>query len=504
MKRSYWIKETSVAYTSLSDSIHVDTLVIGGGMCGLMSAYYLSHTDRRIALVEAERIGQGASGRNTGKLSAQQGFLYSDLIKTHGEAKARLYYEANRDAITALEDLINDEKINCQFRRVDAMLMALDEREQEALEKERQAYDALRIPYEVVTQPPYEMPFVKGLRMMKQAQFHPYHFMLELAQRMHQNGVAIHEHSPVTAINKQKEGYAITCNNCTIHAKSIIMATHFPISDHGNLFFTKVDFVQGDLLAAKSAYPLHDTMMINIDSDHIFSARTQIDDDGSALAILSGNQHHAGFMTLEDHDRWVKMRTRQFQLKQPILTWRNQDYVSHDRLPFIGNLIADDPSIQFASGFGKWGNTMSVVAAKTMVANLLVEMTPYAALFAPHRRQVIFQSSYFLGNMKMIKHYLTSHIKPFFPDHYPFHVRTFHENGTVYGAVEKDGKLSIVNIRCPHLGCILNYNAVDETWDCPCHGSRFTYDGKLIKGPADQDLHDIEEAPNTIDPHIID
>lgn len=428
---SVWAKTaTPISFEPLSGNRRTDVLIIGGGMAGILCAHALKTAGVDYLLVEADRIGRGITQNTTAKITAQHGLLYHRLIVSLGEEKARLYWEANREALEAYRRLC--ATIDCDFEEKDAFVYAMTDRRK--IEKEAEAYRKLGIPGGPVCDLPLPFPTAGAVRMENQAQFHPLKFLYSIAKDLR-----ILEHTKVLELKPQE---AVT-DRGRIRAKHILVTTHFPfINKHGG-YFLKLYQHRSYVIALEGA---EDPKGMYVDEDlKGLSFRTY-----GGLLLLGGGSHRTGkqggdWKELSDFAR------RHYPHAKEVARFATQDCMSLDGVPYIGRYGKHTPNLFTATGFNKWGMTSSMVAAKILADLVQGKDNRYASLFSPSRS--VLHPQLAVNAAESVLHLLT----PTAP-------------------------------RCPHLGCALVYNKQEHSWDCPCHGSRFTDRGELIDNPATDDM----------------
>ncbi|MGN1001404.1 MAG: FAD-dependent oxidoreductase [Oscillospiraceae bacterium] len=427
---SLWKKETSLPrFEPLRGGIKTDVLIIGGGMAGLLCAHFLKEAGVDYALVEAETICSGVTGSTTAKITSQHGLIYADLLRRFGEEKARLYYEVNQAAIEKYRRLCAD--MDGGFEEKDAYVYSLDgeeklHRELEALERigaEASFAETLRLPF----------PTAGAVRFPHQAQFHPLRFAAAIAE-----GLTIYEHSPVREL---APGTAST-DGGRIRAENILVCTHFPFLNRHGFYYLKM-YQNRSYAAAFTGAPDPGGMYLD-ESGKGLSFRSF----GDKL-ILGGGAHRTGkptggWSSIEDFVR------RNYPDAREVCRWAAQDCMSLDGVPYIGPYSASTRGLYVATGFNKWGMTGSMVAAQLLTDLVLGRENPYAELFSPSR--TILRPQLAVNGFEAVTGWLTPTAK-----------------------------------RCPHLGCALKWNSQERSWDCPCHGSRFQENGKLLDNPATGD-----------------
>ena len=427
---SIWTKTTQLPqFEPLRSDLNTDILIIGGGMAGLLCAYKLAQTGVDYTLVEAGRICGGITKNTTAKITSQHGLIYDKLIREFGVERARLYLEANQEALEEYRTLC--KSIDCEFQDKDAFVYSLDSRKK--LDQELKALDKLGFGAEFVTDIPLPFPTAGAVKFPRQAQFHPLNFIAAITK-----GLRLFEHTKVLELGP---GRAVT-NGGTISAGKIIVATHFPILNKHGGYFLKLYQHRSYVLALKNA-PDVNGMYLDEDEKGL-SFRNYGD-----LLLLGGGSHRTG----KEGGGWQELERfscRDYSDAQIVARWATQDCMTLDGVPYIGPYSKGTVGLYVATGFNKWGMTSSMAAAAVLTDLVLERKNPYSELFSPSRTMLRPQLA--VNSLESALGILT----PTVP-------------------------------RCPHMGCALKYNAAEHSWDCPCHGSRFGEDGTLIDNPATGD-----------------
>lgn len=474
-QESIWIKQGKRLNASkLNQDIHCDVLIVGGGICGLTSAYFLAHQIRNIVLIEADRIAYGASGRSTGKVTSQHGCIYSKLLKQHGKEKARAYYEANEAAIDSICAIVDEHAIDCGLCEKDSVVACMSVDKTKEITAEMNALDELEIPYEIIREG--EIANVRlGIRFKRQAAFDPYRYCLGLAKVIQARGVHVYEHSPAVAF----EDHAVIVNQHRITYKQMILATQFPLTDPMHKYALCMSPYQSVL----AAYPQAEVMNEQIITvDEVTRTLNTLKQGDEAILLAGGFEHRCGIDTMKMMRNMGTCLDLQFAC-EPLCMWTSQDYTSADHLPLIGELSKD---IYFASAFNKWGNTNGTIGAKLLSALILNETSNYADLFNPQRASLFMNGKIVQENIKTAQAFIASKLmksKQLLPEKEEACVTKIgtHPYG-IYRSI--DDELYLVDIICPHMKCTLHFNSIEKTWDCACHGSRFHVDGTIIKAPS--------------------
>ena len=413
-------------FAPLEGDLKTDVLVIGGGMAGLLCAYWLDRAGVDYALVEAGRLCGGVTGNTTAKLTFQHGLIYARLLREFGLGRARLYLEANRAALGQYRELCREA--GCDFQERDAYVYALTDRRK--LDRELEALERLGFPAEFSRTPALPMPTAGAVKFTKQAQFHPLKFAAAIAK-----GLRIFEGTKVLEL---APGRAVT-NRGTVTAENIVAATHFPLLNKHGAYFLKLYQARSYVLALENV-PEVGGMYVD-EGEKGLSFR-----DYKGFLLLGGGGHRTGkkgggWRELED---FAKRRYPQAGIAA---RWAAQDCMTLDGVPYVGRYSRGTKGLYVATGFNKWGMTSSMAAARLLADLLQGKENPWAELFSPSRRVLRPQLAANAWESTM-------------------------------------GLLTPTVPRCPHMGCALKYNPQEHSWDCPCHGSRFGEDGELLDNPA--------------------
>ena len=431
MMVSVWEKDAPrVQFDSLKgNKKSTDVLIIGGGIAGILCAYKLKNAGIDCILVEAANICGGITKNTTAKITLQHGLIYNKLLKRFGEDKARLFAEAQAKAIKEYARICKD--IDCDFENSDSYVYALDDRKK--LEREVAALERIDVKAELSQA--QELPFsiAGAVRVREQAQFHPLKFLYAIAKDL-----PIYEHTKIVELMPRKalteQGY--------ITYKKLIVATHFPMLNKHGLYPLKLYQHRSYVIALRGAGEINGMYVDECDKG--LSFRRYAD-----LLLLGGGGHRTGkkggcWQELED------FAGKYYKNAEIVDKWATQDCMTLDAMAYIGQYSKSTPDMFVATGFNKWGMTNAMVAADILCGLVQDKQSPYAEVFSPFRT--------------MLRPQLA--------------INTF--ESTI-------GILTPTAPRCPHLGCALKYNRVEHTWDCPCHGSRFSESGELIDNPATDD-----------------
>ncbi len=504
---SYWIDSTpQTDYPRLEEDIDVDIAIVGGGIVGITSAFLLKKQGLKVAVVEANRILQGTTGHTTAKITSQHSLIYAKLEKEMSKELAHQYAEANESAIRMVASIAEEYRIDCDFSWRPAYVYAQSAQNVKAIEDEARAASNFGIKASCIDTIPLPISIKAALRFDKQAQFHPLKYLKVLAQHIPGQGSAIYEQT--AAVNIQDDPVAVvTRNGQKITAAKIIIATHFPFFDGGGMYFTRIHAEKSYITAIRIEDQFPEGTFINAESP-VRSLRSQSDGDGE-LILLAGENHKTGDgQNLNVHYKnLLDFAHETFEVRDVICRWSTQDCMTLDSVPYVGNLTSRNPNLYVATGFGKWG--MSNGTASAMILSDLITKgdNPWAPVYNPSRFNLSSLKTFVIENADVAKEYVAGKTEtlPGNIDISKGEARAVDIEGQRLGAFRDDmGELHLVDLTCTHLGCELKWNDAERTWDCPCHGSRFDYDGDIIEGPAFNHLQPPGTCPNQVEARIFE
>ena len=458
----------------LKGNIEAEIAVIGAGLAGLLAASALQEAGHRTIVLEANRIASGQTRNTTAKITSQHGMIYRRLIDTVGKSKARQYAMANEAAVETYRRLIAEENIDCSFEERSAFVYGNDGKE---LEAEAEAASSLGLPASFVRETALPFPTAGAVRFAHQAQFHPLQFIDHIARPL-----TVYENTSALRVEDDQ----IETTGGQVRAKQIVFACHYPFVNFPGMYFARMHQERSYVLALESASRV-DGMWIG-SGEGAFSFRNYKD-----LLLLGGGGHRCGENRAGGkYELLRKMAKSWFPDSREIAHWSAQDCVSADGIPYIGRYAESRPNWYVATGFHKWGMTSAMASAMLLRDLICGRENPYADVFAPDR----FDAKTLTGIAAEGGQAVKGLAKELFqipaeraaeiPGGHGGVVLLHGEKVGVYKT--EDGRLYPVDIRCPHLGCQLEWNPDERSWDCPCHGSRFDRFGHLISGPAQEDL----------------
>ncbi|MDD3693604.1 MAG: FAD-dependent oxidoreductase [Oscillospiraceae bacterium] len=455
----------------------VDVAIIGAGLAGILTAYFLKERGLSVIVLERGRIGQGETSGTTAKITAQHRLIYDSLIKQYGIEMAKQYALANIRAISQYKNLIDKLGIDCDFKICPAYVFNRVNTTQ--LENEAEAAARLGIPSFMTDST--ELPFrVKGaLCFSNQACFHPLKFLKSVAEPL-----AIYENTRVKTVDNQ----TVYFDEGRLNAKYVVMATHYPLINAPGYYFMRLHQERSYVQALKNV-PLVNGMYVD-ERQYGLSLRSS----GDTL-ILGGAGHRTGKNPAASnnqpgsYERLRRVAAKLYSNPEYSFAWSAQDCITSDSVPYIGQYSTSTPRMFVATGFNKWGMTSAMVAATLITDQITGVKNDCAPIFSPRRFSVKSVAKNIIGDGVPASIGLLSEAF-----HFPVKELDDLKKGTG-GIIEykgkkvgaykaEDGKVHLVSTRCPHLGCELQFNPDEKSWDCPCHGSRFDIYGKWLSSPA--------------------
>ena len=435
---SLWRYQThDIESKRIQPGFHRDVIVIGAGMAGLLTAYYLQKNGLKVLVLEAETIASGQTERTTAKITIQHDLKYNKLINTVGIKKAQMYASANEKAIEEYERLIKSNKIDCDFERVPAYLYTTEDNKHMINETKA----AVRLGIDAFYTKETELPFaVKGAVCFRnQAQFSPLKFVKSLTKE-----VEVLEHVRV----KKIKGKNIITDNGIFKADKIVVATHYPIINFPGMYFLRQHQERSYVLVLKGC-PKINGMYYGTDKNGLSMRQA-----GEYL-LLGGGSHRTGWSRKGGSYCFLRREAEKyFPSAKEVGRFAAQDCMPHDGIPFIGRYSVFTPNLYVATGFQKWGMTTAMVAAMILCDEICGRKNPYRKVFSSQRVNMAASFTNFwvdagVGILGLLRGWL--------------------------GEKER---------RCPHLGCRLEWNNEEQSYDCPCHGSRFRENGEVIDNPS--------------------
>lgn len=425
--KSIWKENIHLpSFPELKEAKKADVLIIGGGLAGILCAYFLKQKGVDYILAEGGKICSGTTANTTAKITSQHGLIYNKILKKSGTEKASMYLHANQMAAKEYNKLCRN--IDCDYEIKDNYVYSLYDAA--LLEKEIHALSKIGYNAEFVKNLSLPFKTVGAVKFPKQAQFNPMKFVSEICKDLN-----IYEN---TFIHEIKDNRALT-NNGEIKANKIIVATHFPFMNKHGSYFLKLYQHRSYVIALENAPKLNGMYVDENQTGMSFRNYNE-------YLLLGGGSHRTG----KKGGSWNELRNaakRYYPGSAEKFHWAAQDCMSLDWIPYIGHYSKRMNDLYVATGFNKWGITSSMVSAMLLSGMVIGKKPDYAEVFSPSRSIITPQLA--INAFEATVNLLTPSTK-----------------------------------RCPHLGCALKWNSAEHSWDCPCHGSRFSDKGIVLENPA--------------------
>ncbi len=477
----------------LPEDAECDVAVIGGGITGLTCAYELSCRGKRVVLVDKDRIATGTTGHTTAKITSAHGLIYNYLVSAFGRELTKIYADANQTALQWMQDLIEENRIDCDFKRTQAYTFADTKEQLKPLEAEMMAAEAVGLPVFFTMDVPLPLDMEGAIVFRGQARFHPVKYAQAMLQLIENKGGWVYEKTMALDAREGSPCEVIT-DRGRIRAKNIIVATLFPFIKQGN-FPARLYPKQSYVSAARVTQKIPEGMFFSIGENSLTLRPYAVDND--TMLIFGGDEHKVGQggNTVERYKALKTGLEKAFEVASFDYYWVVQDNISIDGVPYIGKTDPQTEHIYVATGFKQWGITHATVAALILADTICGRKNPWTKLFDPSRPEPKTPYSEFCRETG--KSISVSAKELAFSD-----LKTLEKGGAAVSEKEgesvvcyrdENSRLGCLSRTCPHMGCKVNWNNAERTWDCPCHGSRFSHDGDVSYGPANENLPELGE-----------
>ena len=449
MSRSLWLDTVLAPHAQLTQDICADVAILGGGLAGLQTAYALTAAGKKVVVLEADHFLHGVSGHTTAKVTAQHGAIYQKLLRKWGPAVAQAYWQLNQQAILDIRRIQEEVNVDCDWQPQSAFLYATTPGDVKTLQREQIALTQIGVSTRLMDNQGLPLPVLQELELPEQASFHPLRYGAALLQALELAGCGLYEHSRVIRL---EEGTVHT-DAGLVQAPWVIMATHFPILNHPGYYFARMKQQRSHLMAVLG--PRMTGMHRDVQPKG-YSFRMQ-----QKLLLVGSDDYRTGTKGHRAHAEALERFVYQAYPGADIIRcWSAQDCMTFDDLPYIGVYSRKTPRLLVATGFAKWGMTLSQVAARVLTGLVLGREVEGSAFLSPQRSLGPAMGGLVANGTAQAGHFAVSAVQPRCPT-------------------------------CTHMGCKTQYNAEEGTWDCPCHGSRFDREGQVLEGPALQNLKTI-------------
>lgn len=487
--RSYWnATAAESSFPKLTGEINVDVAIIGGGIVGITAARRLKDKGLTTAVVEARRVGRQVTGKSTAKVTSQHSLRYQTLKSKFGEARAKIYADAQETAIREIRGLIKRYSIECDLEPKSAYVYTCQDKYVGQIEEEAKVAKSLGLPASLLREKiglPFEVR--AAIRYEEQAQFHPTKYITGLAKTIPGDGGHVFERS--RAVNW--EPTCVKTDEGSVTAQHVVMATHLPLGQVG-FYYAEVHPHAEAVIAAPIRH-IPDGMYLSVE-EPIHSIRTH-SYQGTMFGIATGPSFNPGATdnerkAFEEIERWM---TETFDAGPIAYRWVNEDYSSMDTMPFIGWSSSSGDRYLIATGFGAWGISNGTAAGMILADLAAGEENAWCEAFDATRVKPIAGGARFLGeNIGVAAHLIGGYLsrkQKSFDTLSPGQAAILKIEGEKIAAFkDENGNVHAVSAVCSHMGCLVGWNENDRTWDCPCHGSRFEFDGEVLHGPATRPL----------------
>lgn len=534
---SYWInsEKNKEKYNKLEKNIETDICIIGGGITGISTAYYLTKENLKVTVLDMGKIGFQTTGNSTAKITSQHGLFYKYLKDSKGEDFARLYYDANEDAIKNIKKIVEKEKIQCDLECQSAYVLAANREEVQKVKDEVEVVRGFGGHAEYLEREDIDKNLLilnplAAIRFKNQAQFNSYKYTIELAKICKNLGANIYENTKVVDVRDEKDYYYLeTEDGYKIKAKYLVITTKYPIINIPGFYFMKMYQSTSYGISIPVKEKLFDGMYITSTNPKVSLRMAKVDNniikdvvdgnienyakqdkenrkrvkekqnskiDNEYVLIVVGADHKTGEKTdLSNSYKKLENIAKQIYPQGKVENyWNTEDCITLDKIPYIGKYSNMWENAYVATGFNKWGITTSNIAANIITDMIIGRKNRYEDIFISTRVEPV-KNRQEVGNM--LKETVSSLVLKKFELPESEQASLKNEEGKIIeiegekvGAYkDKEGRIYTIVPKCAHLGCELSWNNLEKTWDCPCHGSRYDYTGKMLYGPTVKDLY---------------
>ena len=471
-KKSIWddIETTNINNNKKINDLNTDILIIGGGIIGITLAYFLKDYNGKVTLVDKSKLFHGVTSKTTAKITYLQESIYGTLSNYFNEYMSYLYYKSQKDAIKTIKDIVKNNNIDCDLEKSPSIIFTLNKKNIKKVKREEELLKSWNNKVEIVDNPNIKY----GIKVNDTYTFHPLKYLNGLVNII-RDKVILYEDILVNNIIEDidNDGYIVCTNKNKITAKKVVIACHYPFFIYPSFIPIKTYVMREYVNVAKDRNPKNYSA-ISIDKD-LHSIRYYHD-----YLIYGCNSHNiTNHLNIKKNMDESRKQFKKFFNLNPEYSWINQDITSHDKLPIIGSI---KDNLYIATAYNAWGMTNGTLAAKIISDDILGIDNRFKKLFSPSRKNYPLYIFSTLG----IFNYLKSYIQAMFIKYVPKYIKINKFMYAIYK--DKNKKVHIVKLICPHMKCPLIYNNESNTWDCPCHGSRFDIYGNLLEGPAKKNI----------------
>lgn len=501
--RSVWMDNPDMpAFPPLEKNAEADVCIVGAGIAGLTTAYYLTQEKKTVIVVDDRRIGGGETESTTAHLASALDDRFTELTRIHGKELTKIAAESHRTAIDQMEEIIKRERISCDFARVDGYLFAAShaEEERQLLEKERDAALAVGMPGVTLVEHAPLAGDVTGPALLfpRQGQFHPRKYLHGLARAVVRNGGKIFCDTHVTDVMDEKTPGVRTRTNHHIRARSLVLATNAPIYDNVAIYGSQAPYRTYAMSFTIPAGAVPRALYWDTADPYHYARLAEND----TLLIVGGEDHKTGqandaSLRFQRLEQWTRARFP--QARDVVHRWSGQVMETADGLALIGSRPGTNASIYIATGDSGHGMTHGTIAGILLTDLILNRNNAWEEVYDPSRKRVKAAGSLLRENMNVAGQ-MAKHLTPA-PTSADIETIAADSGRVVQKGLSKlaiyrdaAGKPHTFSAVCPHKGCIVAWNSLEKSWDCPCHGSRFAAHGQVLNGPSISDLKTVARS----------
>ncbi|ARS35099.1 FAD-dependent oxidoreductase [Pontibacter actiniarum] len=497
---SVWMNHLKLPNTQhLRENLTCDVCVVGAGIAGLTTAYLLSKEGKRVVVLDSKEIGGGETSRTTAHLSNALDDMYYRLIKLFGTNGARLACQSHAAAIDKIEQIATDENIDCDFARVDGYQFANNRSQEEELLKELEALQQIGWD-DVVLRKESPLDMLSALPCLhypNQGRMHAMKYLAGLAKAVLDNGGQIYTHSHVSDFQLGTLATAVTTEGYAVTANHLVVATNTPVNDRFAIHTKQAPYRTYAIGVQIPKDSVPDALYWDLDDPYHYVRlqKNTTAEEEFDLLIVGGEDHKTGqhghpIECFQNLERWTRLK---FPMAQGLLyNWSGQVFEPTDSLAYIGRNPGDNDNVYIATGDSGHGMTHGTIAGMLLTDLIMERPNPWAKLYDPNRVNLKSAGTYIKENLNVAAQ-MKDHVTPGEVED-PMQVmpgtgRIMRKgNSKVAVYCDQDGVRYQCSAVCPHMGCVVSWNSVESSWDCPCHGSRFDPFGKVITGPTKHDL----------------
>jgi glycine/D-amino acid oxidase-like deaminating enzyme/nitrite reductase/ring-hydroxylating ferredoxin subunit len=469
-----------------------DCLVIGGGMTGLTAALLLQNAGRKVCIAEASNIGFGTTGGTSAHINTFADTTYREAESAFGKDGAKLFAEAVNEGLGLIKANIGHYRIDCDFETRTGFLYAETEKEAEQLDDIFEGSKAVGVQVNYTVKVPTPVGFQAALEFEGQAQFHPIKYIRSLAAQFLAAGGRILEHTLIDSLRGENDLHIGTAGDLELRAKKVIYATHIPPGI--NSYSLRCAPYRSYVLAVKLRTENYPEALVYDMQEPYHYFRTHVI-DGQKLLIAGGHDHKTGHddpeKAFEDLEKYIR---KYYEVSSVKYRWSSQYYVPVDGLPYIGQMPEAAEGVFCATGYNGNGMMLGSIAGKILADLVQGKASKYEQLFCPSRLKPVAGFSAFIQeNADVAYHFVADRFRVQETDSlkrlHPGTGKVVEVAGKKIAAYRDEaGVIHALSPICTHAACVVNWNAEERSWDCPCHGARYDIDGQVLTGPATKGL----------------